>query len=67
MVKQPKLGPAILKRRKEKEFTQEELAELNVRTIHRLERGKVIPQPLHFESYQKYWTTISLFMQMKRT
>jgi len=45
---QPELGLTILKFRKEKGLTQEELAEqakLNVRTIQRLESGEVMPQP----------------------
>ncbi|MCZ4317755.1 helix-turn-helix transcriptional regulator [Aequorivita viscosa] len=46
-MKQPELGRKILKLRKQKGFTQEELVEqcnINVRTIQRIEAGEVTPR-----------------------
>lgn len=47
-MRQPELGQKLVELRKQKNLTQEELAEichLNVRSIQRVEAGKVTPRP----------------------
>ncbi len=52
-MKQPELGQTILRLRKEKKLTQEELVErcnINVRTLQRIESGEVTPRDFTLKS-----------------